>query len=294
VTKALLALVLLLPASSPGLSGRYLLAYADCSASPCVGALAQSRNGVRWSAVAGVASAPVSGVTAVRRGSELYLYGPRTLTAAGIAGDLRRFKISGAELGELPDASNTVLLADPKDAAVASPGSFGGSVVIDGSGALALVYGIRLEPGTNSCPTAGSACLKVRSATEVAGSDGTVFQGDPGNRLVVSFAADDTVGAPSVFAGPKGAVLLLAGPGGCVRAATAKDVHSAFSALGPCLAQGVDSPSGFWNARLNEFWLYGESGGHVVRAVATKLAGTLRFRPLAVTASAPSFAPNAP
>jgi hypothetical protein len=217
------------------------------------------------------------------------------VTETGFGGSVRRFQLAGAEVSELPDASNTVLLADSREPLEASPGSFGPSALVDPHGALTLVYAIRLEPSTNACPVSGQACVKLRSATELAGSDGTSFAGDPGNRLVVPFDPGDSVGAPSVFAGRKGYVVLVSGPGGCVRAATAADVHGKYSALGGCLAQGVVSPSGYWNARLGEYWLYGESGGRLVRAVTTKLTSALRFRALPAPAAArqPRFAPNA-
>jgi hypothetical protein len=137
--------------------------------------------------------------------------------------------------------------------------------------------------------------VKVRTATEVPGSDGTHFTGDPGNRLVVSFPPADQVGPPSVFKDPRGYMVLVAGPGGCVRAASADDLHGRYSGLGGCLAEGVSSPSGLWNGRLNEYWLYGESGGQVVRAATAKLSpGRVRFRPLTALAGArnPRFVPN--
>ncbi len=157
-------------------------------------------------------------------------------------------------------------------------------MAIDDAGALVLLYALRFEPQTNSCPVLGQACVKLRTATEVAGSDGTSFTGDPGNRIVLSPAPGDAIGPPALLGADKGWAALLQGPGACLHVLTATDPHGSYRNAGCATAQGPASPSGLWDPRLREYRLYGVAGGRVVRAVSGKLArlDPARFRPLAL------------
>jgi hypothetical protein len=159
-------------------------------------------------------------------------------------------------------------------------------VVVDDDGALVLLYALRYEPGTNACPVAGRACVKLRTATEVAGSGGTAFAGDPGNRIVLSLDPSDSIGPPALLRAHKGWAVLLQGPAGCLRALTAPSPHGSFRNTG-CIADGgPSSPSGLWDSRLHEYRLYGVAAGRVVRAVTARLRrlAPARFRPLALPA----------
>ena len=193
----------------------------------------------------------------MRRGSRLYVFdGPL----------VRRFDASRTAVTELPSA--TVQL----DSAETLTGE---DVVADPSGALVLVYTV---------PAADGSGLAVRTATEVAGSDGLSFTADAGERTILG----DDAGPVSVLLGRSGWVVLVA-DGTCLRALAAGNVHSGYRDTG-CLTTPapVSSPSGYWNARLHEYWLYGVSGGGLRRAVAPKVNAPIpskRFRPLAALAA---------
>ena len=243
-----------------GLWGRYLLAYASCdqASAACREQLAQSRDGLRWSPVVGFTARAGTRPVAVRRGSRLYVFdGPV----------VRRFTVSKTAVTELPPA--TVQL----DSGEALSGE---DVVVDPSGALVVVY---------TAPSADGSVLAVRTATEVPGSDGLSFTADAADRTVL--AAD--TGAPSVLLGRSGWVVLVA-DGTCLRALAAGNVHGGYRDTG-CLTTPppVSSPSGYWNARLHEYWLYGVDQGALRRAVAPKVNAPIvpkRFRPLAALATA--------
>ncbi len=248
------ALVTAAPAASPkpGLWGRYLLTYASCDvASTCRQELVQSRDGIRWAPVVGFVKRPGQRPVAVRRGSRLYVFD-------GLS--VRRFTIGVRSLNEV--AATTVSL----DSAVPPDWS---DVLLEPSGGLVLVYAVPSETGG----------LAVRTATEQAGSDGTVFVTDPGDRAVL----DTGVGPVSVLRGRSGWVGLAA-DGECLRTLAAGNLRGAYRDTG-CLTtpSPVSSPTGWWNARLKEYWLYGVADGVVRRATATKVIVPLkasRFRPL--------------
>jgi hypothetical protein len=236
----------------------------------------------------------------VRRGSTLYLYDSPSLSTTGMGGTLRRFTVgAGGRLAEQAPASYQVQLASPEDAQHTAPGSFVPSFAVDDAGALLLLYSLRLDPDTNACPVAGQACVKLRTATEAPGSDGTVFTGDPGNRIVLNFDPADAIGLPALLRADKGWGALLQGPAGCLHALTAADPHKAYRNGGCVSAGGPAGPSGLWDARLHEYRLFGIAGGRVVRAVTAKLArvAPARFRPLVALPGRPSaarVAANAP
>ena len=289
----------------PGLYGRYLLAYGSCDAAgqACREELAQSLDGVRWFRVAGFVPRPGQRPVPVRRGNRLYVFDGRSM---------RRFSVGKSSLTELAPASLQLDLPDPEqtaDAAAAAPETFSADVLVDAAGSLVMAYAIRLEPSTGLCPTQDLACMKIRTATEVAGSDGTAFTGDPRDRAVLELGPADAVGTPSVFRGRSGWVVLLTGPGGCLHELQAGNLRGAYRDAaglpGGCLAPApspVSSPSGFWNPRLREYWLYGVAEGGLERAVAARLNAPLpatRFRLLTGlgagrTVAAARFAVNAP
>jgi hypothetical protein len=261
--------------------------------------LLQSSDGIRFVPAPGFASGPGSSPAPVRRGGTLYLYDVPALTPSGLEGTVRRFAIGASgRLAERAPASYRIQLASPEEAQRASPGSFAPSVAVDDSGGIVLLYAIRLEPGTNGCPLPGQACVKLRTATETAGSDGAAFSGDPGNRIVLSFPPASAVGPPALLRADRGWAIVAQGPAGCLHTFTASDPHAAFRNTGCASPTGPASPSGIWDARLREYRLYGVGGGQVVRAVTARLArvAPARFRPLALDArpSAARVAANLP
>jgi hypothetical protein len=299
--------------ASPQLSGRFLLAVAACpgAATVCPGTsvqkLYQSKDGVRWSLVRGVKAEVGESPTTIRRGSRLYVFDGIQVSTGGITGSLRRFVVRGGSLTELAPSTFLIQLPPSSLEDAASATAISGSFARDASGALVAIYGLRLEPGTNACPIPGQSCLKLRTATEIPGSDGSLFAGDPGNRRVISFDPAEDAGSPSTYLQKKGYAVLVAGPGSCLQTFTASNLHGSYSPApglpGGCLASSVDveTPSGTYRAALHEHWLYLVSGGTVVRAVARRLTSRLpaaRFRELKGFGSAPAlsarFALNAP
>lgn len=293
---AAVALTLSVSAAEPALRPvRFLLAVAAGGTVSLYG----SGDGVRFAALPGFMPGPGSSPAPVRRGPTLYLYAAPVLSATGLGGALRHFTIrADGRLAEGPPAAYSVQLASPEDAGRATPGGLAPSLGVDDAGSLVLLYALRYEPGTNACPVAGQACVKLRTATELAGSDGTAFTGDPGNRIVVSFDPADSIGPPSLLRADKGWAALMQGPGGCLHALTATDPHGSFRNAGCISDDGPAGPSGLWDARLREYRLYGIAGGRVVRAVTARLRrlAPARFRPLSLPGrpSAARVVANAP
>jgi hypothetical protein len=282
----LCALALAAPAAEPAARPvRILLALSGDGTS----SLLASSDGVRFSAP--VASWAGSQPAPVRRGSILYVYDQPTLNADGLSGTVHRFAVgAGGALTEKAAVPYTVQLGSPEDAVRATAGSFAPSFAVDENGALVLLYGLRFEPATNACPASGKSCVKVRTATEVTGSDGTAFTGDPGNRVVISVVPAATLGPPALFRTATGWAALLRGPAACLHLLTGRDLRGKYTDR--CVAeQAPATPSALWGPVVREYRLYGVVGGRVVRMVSRRLGTvvTRRFRPLDV-AGRPSFA----
>jgi hypothetical protein len=261
--------------------------------------LLQSSDGVRFEPAPGFTPGPGANPAPVRRGAALYVYDLPALTPTGLEGTVRRFAIgTGGRLAERAPTPYRIQLASPEEAQRASPGSFAPSAAVDDRGGIVLLYAIRLEPATNACPLPGQACVKLRTASEVTGSDGTEFAGDAGNRIVLSFPPAGAVGPPALLRADRGWAILAQGPGACLHALAASDPHAAYRSAGCVTTASPASPSGLWDARLREYRLYGAAGGKVVRAVTARLArvAPARFRPLALDArpSAARVAANLP
>lgn len=286
----LCALALAVPAAQPAARPvRVLLAVSGDGTS----SLLTSSDGIRFSAP--IASWAGSQPTPVRRGGTLYVFDSPTLTRDGLSGTVHRFgvKVNGA-VAEKGSTAYTVQLASPEDAARATAGSFAPSFAVDENGAIVLLYALRFEPATNACPAQGQACVKLRTATEVSGSDGSAFNGDPGNRVVISFAPAATTGPPSLLRTATGWAALLRGPGGCLHLVTGRDLRGHY--MDGCVAHiSPATPSALWGPVVREYRLYGVAAGRVVRMVSRRLGTvvTKRFRPLDV-AGRPSFARVAP
>jgi hypothetical protein len=293
---AAVALALTVPAAEPAARPvRFLLAVAAGGTVSLYG----SSDGVRFTPSPGFTPGPGSSPSPVRRGSTLYLYGASALSAEGLGGTLRRFTVrADGQLAEGSPGAYGVQLASLEDAGRSTPAGLALSLAVDDARSLVLLYALRYEPGTNACPVAGQACVKLRTATEVAGSDGTAFAGDPGNRIVLGFEPTDSIGPPALLRADKGWAVLMQGPRGCLHVLTATDPHGGYRNAG-CIADGGPAaPSGLWDTRLREYRLYGVGGGRVVRAVTARLRplAPARFRPLSLPGrpSAARVVANAP
>jgi len=133
-------------------------------------------------------------------------------------------------------------------------------------------------------------CVKLRTATEVADSDGAAFTGDPGNRVVISVPPAATLGPPALFRTATGWAAFLRGPAGCLHLVTGRDLRGKYK--DGCVADlSPGSPSALWSPVVREYRLYGVTNGRVVRMISRRLGAvvTKRFRPLDV-AGRPSFA----
>ena len=293
---AAVAFMLAVPAAEPAARPvRFLLAVAAGGTVSLYG----SSDGVRFAPSPGFPPAPGASPSPVRRGPTLYLYSVPALSAEGLGGTLRRFTArADGRLAEGSPAAYTVQLASLEDAGRSTPGGLAPSLAVDDARSLVLLYALRYEPGTNACPVPGQACIKLRSATEAAGSDGTTFAGDPGNRIVVGFDPADSIGPPALLRADKGWAVVMQGPSECLHVLTATDPHGAYRNAG-CIADGGPAgPSGLWDPRLREYRLYGVAGGRVVRAVTARLRplAPARFRPLSLPGrpSAARVVANAP
>jgi hypothetical protein len=290
------AFMLSVPAAEPAARPvRFLLAVTAGGTVSLYG----SSDGVRFAPSPGFPPGPGSGASPVRRGPTLYLYSVPALSADGLGGTLRRFAArADGRLAEGSPSAYTVQLASLEDAGRSTPGGLMPGLAVDDARSLVLLYALRYEPMTNACPVAGQACIKLRTATEVAGSDGTTFTGDPGNRIVVGFDAADSIGPPALLRADKGWAVVMQGPSGCLHVLTATDPHGAYRNAGCIVDGGPAGPSGLWDARLREYRLYGVAGGRVVRAVTAQLRplAPARFRPLSLPGrpSAARVVANAP
>jgi hypothetical protein len=271
-------------AGSASRPARFLLAISSSGTS----SLLASSDGVRFTAA--LASWPGSAPAPVRRGGLVYVFDSPTVSAKGLSGTVRRFAFSGARLVAKGSTPYTIQIASIEDAVRASQGSFAPSAAVDENGAIVLLYALRYEPSTNACPKVGQACVKLRTATEVAGSDGTSFTGDPGNRVVISFPPADTIDPPALLRAERGWAALFSGPNGCLHLATGKSVRGHYT--DKCYAPNSPAtPSAVWRPTLRAYAVFGVSGQRIVRTVSRRLSTTVpeRFRPLDV-AGRPSFA----
>lgn len=303
VVPAVLAAAVLASSTSAAPSPRpprYLLGLAAAGTAT----LLHSADGVRWTPTPGFRPGPGTLPSPLRRGSRLHLFDSPAFGPDGPGGTLRRFAVgAGGRLTEAPPGTYAVQLTDLADAQRATPGSFAPSFAVDDAGDIVLVYGLRFEPETNACPVPGKACVKLRTATEVPGSDGAAFTGDPGNRIVISLDPADEIGPPALLRAAKGWAVLFRGPAGCLHALVAADPRGTYRNApgvprGCLLDEGPSTPSGLYNARLRSYRLYGIGDSRVVRAVTTKLTrfSPTRLRPLVALGSqtAARVAPSAP
>lgn len=266
--------------SSSFLTGTYLMAFHACDmtsgASNCAGnpshhftQLASSSDGASWTIISGWSQYQGSVPGIIRRGNTLYMYNAST-TMRKV--DATSGSVSTATVSIKDSSGANVQFADP-------------SVILNSSSQIVIFFlnstGIMGDPA--SC-SSFPCTKKMDSATEVAGSDGTQFVQDSGDRAQVTLtgtAPSITASDPDVFSDPSGFVLLVS-QGANVLAYRSSSLTESFSSI-PGLtndflvngnAGGV--PAGYYDTVSKMYWIYVTSGGStspatIKRAVTTSL-----------------------
>jgi len=212
--------------------------------------LAQSNDGVTWTLVSGVPSFSGSVPDVIRRGDTLYTFSP---------GMVARYHFNTGKIDLLQPVTMTTsnnsneLFVDP-------------SITIDTNGNLVLFYLLgQIGSDPAHCPPGESSCTKViHSATEVAGSDGTRFTVDSGDRADISINGSETASDPAIFKDPNGYTLLIS-RGQSVEAMTSSDMRGTFKDI-PTLPGGmlIDNlggvPDGYYDSASGQYWIYITSG----------------------------------
>ncbi len=243
------------PPGQSAVTGQYLMAFHACDTAltncgdPRIHMvyLAESNDGAAWTLLPGWVPFPGSVPDVIRRGSTLYVF-----TAGGT---LVRYRLD----------TNTI---EPP-VTVSLPGLEAGfvdpSLILDEGGRLVLffLHG-RLGGDPAGCPPGQSSCLNhFGSATEVAGSDGTRFTLDPGDRASLTLSASGGLRSASdpdiFFDGTQYVLYISQGPS--ISVWVSPELRGAYRKISD-LAQGTGGiPSGHFDPVSQRYWTY----GHVVR-----------------------------
>lgn len=274
---------------------------------PCGGEagvnLLQSVDGVRWGTVPGYEVAHGEDPSVVRRGGTLAVYDDLAPGGAGLTASARLYRAGPSALRLTGTRAVSVALDAPAEARTAS--AVTGSFVRDADGAPTLVYALAYPPGARGCAP-GRACLKIRTATEVAGSGGTRFADDRGTRFTLAYDGSLPAGSPSAVQTRDGSTILFSGPGACLHVLLADDLHGSYrpprGLPGGCLATqpALTTPSALYRPAFRETMVYGTDAGSVSRAITRRVGaklGPFRFRPLVAlgtTLQSARVAPNTP
>lgn len=273
---ALLALLATLPLQAQGggsVTGAYLMVFHACNtaATNCMDPrnhsvyLAQSTDGAAWTRVAGWAPIPGSVPDVIRRGNVLYVYTARNEVTryhldTGVQEPPAAVSISGVPSG----------FVDP-------------SLILDDQRRLALffLYG---RPGSDpaACPPGQPSCEnRFGSATEVAGSDGTQFTLDAGDRAGVALSSTGALRSasdPDIFSDGRQFVLYIS-HGPSISVWTSPDLRGSYGRIGDLAISTGGIPSGHFDAASMRYWTYSHvnQGGVAVirRAVHSDLSKIL-------------------
>jgi hypothetical protein len=296
------------PAVDAGIvvSGKYLMAFHACdtATTDCRDPrnhrvyLAQSDDGAAWQIVPGWQPFAGSVPDVIRRGNTLYIFTP---------GNVARYRFDTRTL----DAPRQVAISGLGD----NVGFVDPSPTLDNQGRIVLFFLVS-EPGKGDpagCAPGETTCVKhFRSATEVAGSDGTQFALDAGDRASVTIGANispRTASDPDIFFDGKRYVLYIAyGPS--ISVWTSPDLRGAFAA-GGMLSQDTGSiPAGHFDVSTGKYWTFShiprKDIAIIRRAVhssltllsendwVTVLTGANIGLPATTTVESPGFAINTP
>lgn len=257
-------------------TGKYLMAFLACNSSTAScndprnhrTFLAQSNDGATWTLVSSVPSLPGSVPDVIRRGNTLYVFSPGTVA---------RYHLDTGKI-DLPQPV-TITTSNNSDELFVDP-----SITVDANGNLVLFYLLgQMGSDPAHCPPGELSCTKViHSATEVAGSDGTRFIVDPGDRADISINGQETASDPAIIKDPSGYMLLIS-RGHSVEAMTSSNLRGTFKDI-PALPGGIlvsnlgGVPDGYYDSASGQYWIYITSGTNnsvIRRAVSNNINSLL-------------------
>ena len=255
---------------------RYLMAFLACNSNTvsCNDPrnhqtfLAQSNDGATWTLVSSVPSLSGSVPDVIRRGNTLYVF---------IPGTVARYHLDTGKI-DLPQPV-TITTSNNSDELFVDP-----SIIIDANGNLVLFYLLgQIGSDPARCPPGVFSCMKViHSATEVAGSDGTRFIVDPGDRADISINGQETASDPAIIKDSNGYTLLIS-RGQSVEAMISSDLRGTFRDI-PTLPGGIlvsnlgGVPDGYYDSTNGQYWIYVTSGMNnsvIRRAVSNDITSPL-------------------
>lgn len=292
---------------SGGMDKKYLLAFHACTACTDyrthVTYLVQSSDGKEWTLPPGFSAWEGSVPDVIRRGNSLYMYNP---------GNVRRYRFA-TNTWETAGTPVSIRKSDGSKVEFVDP-----SAILDDEGRIVLFYldstGSREDPAT--CVSGVTACTKgFGSAVEVAGSDGTSFVAQSGNRVEVTLdrsnGKTDFASDPDIFRVPGGYVVYIS-RGNNVQAFTSPTLHGSYAAISGLTGGYLHSsneggvPAGFYNEESGEYWTLVHKGTtgplSILRAVTPSLNTPLNSGNYSVlltggssySLASPSFALNRP
>lgn len=239
-------------------TGPYVMAFHGCDSAVtnCMDPrnhrmyLAQSADGASWTMVPGWKPINGSVPDLIQRGNILYIYSP---------GRLSRYHLD----------TNIVENLGPGSVSVTglSGGFVDPSLFLDDQNRLVLFFLPGRGPGGGDpagCPPGVSSCVHhIDSATEVAGSDGTQFTLDSGDRATVTLQTAGpirTASDPDIFFDGTGYVLYIS-HGPSISVWTSPELRGTYSLL-TTLPNGLLSdrtggvPAGYYDAVSMRYWTY--------------------------------------
>ena len=238
---------------------KYLMPFHYCN--NCMGpqthttSMAESNDGFTWNKVAGFPDYPGSVPDAVIRGTKLYMYNPGSVLRYDNSTGTWDASASGVSV--VDGLGNTVNFVDP-------------SPIVDSSGKIVLFFlnstGLTGQDPAG-CPNGVYPCNKIfDSATEVAGSDGTQFVMNSGDRLSVNLQNSPQTGSdPDIyFDGTKYILYISKGPGTLAYSSTSMHgSYTSFAGLGNnVLTNDGGIPCGYFDPLTSNYWTYVNNPGN--------------------------------